>query len=610
MSEPKSSPKSSPKSDNLSGNLSEAPDFAAIASSFAAISDAQWRGLVDKALKGAPFERLVSRTSDGIEIQPLYPRDASGRSAVARAQGGPWRALTRIEHTDPAAAAAQASADLEGGAAGLSLVFAGAHNAHGFGLPAGSASDVLALHLKTVALSLNAPAQSTAPEDVAQIIESQGLDPASADVFFGLAATDDPSKVKALMARGFRGPFIAADGRLIHAAGGTDAQELAFALAQAVAALRALEAAGLSLDEARRAIGFRLAVDADQFASISKLRALRRLWARVEESCGLQPLPAHVEAETAWRMMTRRDPYVNALRTTTAAFAAGVAGADAIVALPFTQALGLPDAQARRLARNAQLILIEEANLWRVADPAAGSGGFEALTDALAQKAWALFQEIEGEGGLAASLASGAFAARVKQARLTLERDVARRKLPITGTSEFPNLSEAPVSVLATLPTTLDSHEPFAPMRMAEAFEALRDASDADLAAKGARPRVFLATLGDIASATARVSFARALFEAGGFETLESAGLTDASAAAAAFQKSSATFACLCGPDAAYDTMAADVASALKGATARGVWIAGRPNESEAAWRAAGVGGFVFAGCDAVAALKAARASL
>ena len=610
MSEPKSSPKSSPKSDNLSGNLSEAPDFAAIASSFAAISDAQWRGLVDKALKGAPFERLVSRTSDGIEIQPLYPRDASGRAAVARAQGGPWRALTRIEHTDPAAAAAQASADLEGGAAGLSLVFAGAHNAHGFGLPAGSASDVLALHLKTVALSLNAPAQSTAPEDVAQIIESQGLDPASADVFFGLAATDDPSNVKALMARGFRGPFIAVDGRLIHAAGGTDAQELAFALSEAVAALRALEGAGLSLDEARRAIGFRLAVDADQFASISKLRALRRLWARVEESCGLQPLPAHVEAETAWRMMTRRDPYVNALRTTTAAFAAGVAGADAIVALPFTQALGLPDAQARRLARNAQLILIEEANLWRVADPAAGSGGFEALTDALAQKAWALFQEIEGEGGLAASLASGAFAARVKQARLTLERDVARRKLPITGTSEFPNLSEAPVSVLATLPTTLDSHVPVAPMRMAEAFEALRDASDADLAAKGARPRVFLATLGDIASATARVRFARALFEAGGFETLESAGLTDASAAAAAFQKSSATFACLCGPDAAYDTMAAEVARALKGAAARGVWIAGRPNESEAAWRAAGVGGFVFAGCDAVAALKAARASL
>jgi methylmalonyl-CoA mutase len=586
------------------------PNFAPITSAFPTISDAQWRGLVDKALKGATFERLVSRTADGIEIQPLYPRDLSGRAPVARAHDGPWRALTRIEHPDAAAAAVQASADLEGGAAGLSLVFAGARNAYGFGLPAGSAGDVLSMDLKAAALSLNVPAQSTAPEDVAHVIESQGLDPASADVFFGLASTDDPSRMKALMARGFRGPFIAADGRMVHAAGGTDAQELAFALSEAVAALRALEAAGLSLDEARRGIGFRVAVDADQFASIAKLRALRRLWARVEESCGLQPLPAHVEAETAWRMMTRRDPYVNALRTTTAAFAAGVAGADAVVALPFTQALGLPDAQARRLARNGQLILIEEANLSRVADPAAGAGGFEDLTDALAQKAWALFQEIEGEGGLAASWSSGAFAARVKQARQTLERDVARRKLPITGTSEYPNLSEPPVSVLAALPTTLTSHEHLAPMRTAEAFETLRDASDTDLGDTGTRPRIFLATLGDVVSATARLGFARALFEAGGFETQESAGLTDASAAAAAFEGSGATIACLCGPDAAYDAMAIAVASALRGAGAREVWLAGRPGESEAAWRAAGVGGFVFAGCDAVAALRAARAML
>ena len=337
------------------------PNFAPITSAFPTISDAQWRGLVDKALKGAPFERLVSRTADGIEIQPLYPRDLSGRAPVARAHDGPWRALTRIEHPDAAAAAVQASADLEGGAAGLSLVFAGARNAYGFGLPAGSAGDVLSMDIKAAALSLNVPAQSTAPEDVAHVIESQGLDPASADVFFGLAATDDPSRVKALMARGFRGPFIAADGRMVHAAGGTDAQELAFALSEAVAALRALEAAGLSLDEARRAIGFRVAVDADQFASIAKLRALRRLWARVEESCGLQPLPAHVEAETAWRMMTRRDPYVNALRTTTAAFAAGVAGADAVVALPSHQGTerSPPQRQVLRFLSLSRSVLLQ-----------------------------------------------------------------------------------------------------------------------------------------------------------------------------------------------------------------------------------------------------------
>ncbi len=537
----------------MSDETAASTDFAPFAAGFARPSEEDWRKLVDKAIKGAPFERLVSRTADGVEIAPLYPRDASGRPPVARAEPGPWRALTRIDHPDAAAAAQQARADMEGGAAGLSLVFAGARNAHGFGLPAGAAREVLALDLKDAALSLNPGADARAAEDVADIIEAQELDPASARVFFGLdildvngaQAPDLAARVRALAARGFIGPFCAADGRMIHAAGGTDAQELAFALAQALAGLRALEAGGLALDHARRAIGFRIAVDADQFASICKLRALRRLWARVEESCGLQPLPAHVEAETAWRMMTRRDPYVNALRTTTAAFAAGVGGADAVVALPFTQALGLPDAQARRLARNAQLILIEEANLWRVADPAAGAGGYEALTDALAQKAWELFQEIERAGGLGASLASGAFASRVSEARAALVRDVARRKLPITGTSEYPNLAEAPAHVLAALPTRLPDGGPFPPMRTAEAFEVLRDLSDADLASRGARPRVFLAALGGHAAASARIGFARALFESGGFETMESGDLADAGAAAAAFAQSGATLACL-----------------------------------------------------------------
>lgn len=586
--------------------MTDAFDPPAFAAAFPRVSEDDWRKLVDRALKGAPFERLVSRTADGIDIAPLYPRDASGRAPVARAQAGPWRALARIDHSDPALAAEQARADVEGGASGLSLVFAGAPGAWGFGLPEGCGAQVLALDLKDAALSLDVAPDSPAPEDVAAIVEAQGLDPASARIFFGLAA-NGAARAIALRARGFAGPFIAADGRAVHAAGGTDAQELAFVLAQAVAALRALESAGLSLDDARRAVGFRVAVDADQFASICKLRALRRLWARVEESCGLQALPAHVEAQTAWRMMTRRDPYVNVLRTTTAVFSAGVGGADAVVTLPFTQALGLPDAAARRLARNAQLVLIEESNLWRVADPAAGAGAYEALTDALAQKAWTLFQEIEREGGVDA--AHGSFAARVRQAREALLRDAARRKIPITGTSEYPNLAEAAPGVLAPLPTRLAGASAFAPMRLAEAFEELRDLSDARLAARGARPRLFLATLGAVAPATARIGFARALFEAGGIETIESGELADAQAAAAALRASGAALACLCGPDAAYEELAAPFAQALKQAGAKRLWLAGRPGANEQALRASGVDAFVFAGCDAPAAAQEAMAA-
>ena len=201
--------------------------------------------------------------------------------------------------------------------------------------------------------------------------------------------------IRDLADQGFRGPFAVADGRIIHNAGGSEAQELAFAIAAAVDYLRALEASGVPLDAARGMIYFRLAADADEFLTIAKFRAIRKLWARVEAACGLAPKPTTVAAETAWRMMTKRDPYVNMLRTTIAVTAAGLGGADNIAVLPHTAALGLPDAFARRVARNTQLILLEESNLAKVADPAAGSGAIEDLTAKLCAAAWAQFQEIE-----------------------------------------------------------------------------------------------------------------------------------------------------------------------------------------------------------------------
>src|SRR5581483_5199493 len=149
-------------------------------------------------------------------------------------------------------------------------------------------------------------------------------------------APDAAGMVGKLAADGFKGPFFAADGRVVHGAGGTEAQELAFVLAAALAYLRALEGGGIALERARGKIFFRLAADADQFLTIAKLRALRRLWARIEDACGLAPAAPLVAAETAWRMMTRRDPHVNLLRTTLAAFAAGLGGADAVSVLPFT----------------------------------------------------------------------------------------------------------------------------------------------------------------------------------------------------------------------------------------------------------------------------------
>jgi methylmalonyl-CoA mutase len=419
--------------------------------------------------------------------------------------------------------------------------------------------------------------------------------------------------IQELMGRGFKGPFALADGRPVHDAGGSEAHELAFALAVALAYLRALEAGGIALDVARAAISFRLSADADQFLTMAKFRALRLLWARIEQSCGLTPRPVFIAAETAWRMLTQRDPYVNMLRATMATFSAGLAGADSITVLPHTLALGLPDAFARRAARNTQLVLLEESNLAKVADPAAGSGGIEALTHELCEAAWTLFQEIEKAGGIFAALQQNLIQKKVASTRAVRETNIARRKEVLTGASEFPNLHEAHVAVLDAKPAELAPYgetkitfDALAPMRLAAPFEQLRDRSDGILKKTGARPKVFLANLGLPADFTARATFAKSFFETGGIEAIDTEGFSDPAALGTAFKTSGAALACLCSSDKVYGEQATAAATALQAAGSRHIYLAGRPGEQEVLLRATGVNDFVFAGSDALATLHEA----
>jgi methylmalonyl-CoA mutase len=405
---------------------------------------------------------------------------------------------------------------------------------------------------------------------------------------------------------------VLADGRPVHDAGGSEAQELAFALSLAVAYLRMLEGGGIPLDAARSAISFRLIADADQFLTLAKFRALRRLWARVEQACGLAPKPVFIAAETAWRMLTQRDPNVNMLRATMATFAAGLAGANAITVLPHTLALGLPDAFARRVARNTQLVLLEESNLAKVSDPAAGSGGIESLTKELCETAWSIFQEIEKAGGLFAALQHGLIQGNVAATRKAREANVARRKDVLTGASEFPNLHEAQIAVEDVKPVALASaneaitFEPLAPSRLASPFERLRDRSDQMLKVSGKRPRVFLANLGTAADFTARATFAKSFFGAGGIEAVDSDGFTDTAALAATFKGSGAPLVIICSSDKLYSQLAVDAAKALKAAGAKHIYSAGRAGELEAALREAGTTEFIVAGGDALAVLQKA----
>ncbi len=611
--------------------------------------EAQWRAAVDKVLKGADFEKkLVGRTTDGVRIEPLYEAAAAQSARPLRAEAGRWRVAARVDHPDAAEAAKLALAELEGGADSLSLSFAGAPAARGFGLTATSV-DALDTALDGVMLDLVRLRLDPAPGGrkhallLADLAEKRGHAPSSLQIDFGMEpigvlassgalAVQLPElgkhiaeTIANLKGRGFAGPFLAADGRIWHEAGATEAQELGAVLATAVTYLRLLEAEGLALADARDAISFTLVADADEFVTVAKLRAARLLWDRVQRACGLEPKPVLIHAETAWRSLTRRDPWVNLLRGTIAAFSAGVGGADSIGVQPFTAALGLPDGFARRIARNTQLILLEEANLWRVADPAAGAGGFESLTQALCEQGWRKFQDLEAESangltGIVGALANGHIQKGLARERDARAKAIATRREPITGTSEFPNLSEASVSVLAPPPAAAPSSdtsgdaitvESLPSTRLAEPFEALRASADIAEAA-GERPKAFLATLGPIAGFTARSGFARNLFEAGGIaapsgDGFAKAGATDLDALVAAFRASGAKLACLCGSDESYAAEAVPAATALIAAGAT-VWLAGRPGEQEAALREAGVTNFVFAGGDAIAVLQDALA--
>ena len=612
-------------------------DDLELAADFAPATYDDWRKLVDGVLKGAPFEKLVGKTSDGLKIDPIYRRARGAMPIAGRAAATSWQIVQRVDHPDAAQANAQALHDLENGATGLEFEFAGGPGARGFGI-ADATKETLARVCEGIFLdagimiALNPVlGRENAGEHFADIVEARKIDPANVDIHFnyqalstiatrGAAASswvefEKPfgKVIGGLMGRGFKGPFALADGRPVHDAGGSEAQELAFTLGVAVAYLRALESGGIELDAARSALSFRLSADADQFLTLAKFRALRLLWARIEQACGLPPKPIFVAAQTAWRMLTQRDAYVNMLRATMATFSAGLGGANAITVLPHTLALGLPDPFARRAARNTQLVLLEESNLAKVSDPAAGSGGIETLTQQLCEAAWSIFQEIEKAGGLFASLEQGLIQRKVAATRAVREANISKRRDVLTGASEFPNLHEADVAVLAVKPVALApmgeatiEFEALTPIRLAAPFEALRDKSDSMLKSSGARPKIFLANLGTAADFTARAGFAKSFFETGGIEAIDTEGFTDPTALAAAFNASGAALACLCSSDKVYAEHATATAAALQSAGAKHIYLAGRPGEQEAAWRGAGIGDFIFAGGDALAMLREA----
>ncbi|MFI6438379.1 methylmalonyl-CoA mutase family protein [Streptomyces sp. NPDC050759] len=588
-------------------------DGLSLAAEFPDANLEQWHGLVagvlrksGKEVSGTAAEDALSTAlEDGLRTRPLYTaHDVAPHPGFpgfapfvrgARAEGnttGGWDVRQRHAVADNTAVLT----DLENGVTSLWLV------AGEGGIPVASLGKVLdGVYLDLAPIALDAGSQvASAAQELLRLYDERGIDRKAARGTLGAdplghqARTGEASDLAPVvpLARrcaeeypGLRAMTV--DALPYHEAGGSAAQELGASIATGVAYLRELTEAGLSVEQACAQLEFRYAATADQFLTIAKLRAARRLWARVAEVCGAPGAGAQAQhAVVSPVMMTRRDPWVNMLRATIATLAAGVGGADAVTVLSFDHALGLPDAFARRIARNTSTILVEESHLSRVIDPAGGSWYVERLTDELAEAAWRFFRTIERDGGQAAVLRSGRLRTDLATTWAQRSKKLATRREPVTGVSEFPFLSEKPV-VRDPAPEQPAGGLPR--VRRDEAYEELRARSDAHLAATGSRPRVFLAAIGPAAAHTARTTFAANLFQAGGIEPVTEG----------TFEESGATEVCLCSSDALYEERADDVAGTLKAAGARHVFLAGRPGQYS------GVDSYVFAGCDAVAVLTA-----
>ena len=681
----------------------------------------QWVGEVEKALKGAPFDkRMYTRTYEGVTLRPIYTRndwpasgDPSGFPGAApftrggRAAGNRvdnWDVRQTYAYPDPAKCNDVILNDLARGVTSVTIAFDQAASA---GLDADQAgADALAgadgvmiysvddldrlltgVYLDLITVSLAAGAQFVPAAAMLQALwHRRRIAPEAAKGAFNadpLAALTRrgrlPVAIDAAMAQmadlarhtAASWPLCTAvgvDTSPYHDAGCTESQDLAISMATGLAYVKAMTAAGLDVDAACRQILFTYSVPCDQFLAIAKLRAARKMWARITEACGAgeSARAMRITAITSWRMMSKRDPWVNMLRTTVACFAAAVGGADSITVRPFDETLGLPDALGRRISRNTHVILAEESNLAKVVDPAGGSWYVESRTDELAKVAWAEFQAIEKAGGIVAVVQDGSLAKQIAAAYAQREGNLAKRRDPVTGVSEFPNIGEAPIELeqpdllaaykaacerlkttrgadaapalaglkapgagglaaaataaasagatLGQMAGTLKGAETTTAAlprhRYGERFEELRDASDVYLGKTGERPKIFLANLGTIAQHTGRATFSKNFFEVAGIEALSNAGFTDAESCVAAFRSSGAKIAILCSADPVYETMVAQVAPALKAAGCSFLFLAGNPGDKKEAYMGAGVDDFIFMGGDLLQTTRSTLARL
>lgn len=536
--------------------------FRPLTEGFPQASEGQWRALAGRARN---LDRLASTSMDGLRIGPVYA-PGTGPLLATRPPALPWTVVQRVDRGDADTVRAKIAAALRGGATGIELVFA-----------SGAATHRRGIEPESVSPSILSNQQATVRLDAGELTPRLALDYAALGI--PVVAAYDP--VTSMAVRGGPGPaesaagiaaliesldrdsrpavgFIA-DGRPWHDGGASEVQELGIVLASAVATIRLLAAEGVAADRGLRRLGLAFSADADQFLTIAKFRAARLLFARLVEVMGVGPIRPPVHAETAWRMLSRRDPTMNMVRSTTAAFAAAAGGADSVTVLsPLFEDEPFSD----RMARNVQTILVEEAFLHRAGDPGAGAGAVEALTAELAGAAWELFRQIEGEGGLHAAVASGSAQCAVAAMSDLRVAKVARRQIPLVGVNVHVGRDAvAPAVAPVALPREDSKISPLRPVRLAEPFEELCARS---IDESGRRRTVLVVESG---RGEDRAESADA-FAAGGFEVVSARWTQPGSSVGAMLARSGARVACIVVDGDNWDAAMA-TASALRSAGAR-----------------------------------------
>lgn len=680
-----------------------------------------WRSALDKVLKGAPFEKkFVTKTYEQIDLQPLYRLEDVEQLPFTHTLPGfppylrgtepagpvakPWDVCQELPATTPAAFNKALKHDLARGQTAINLVFDDAtcagidadlappETVGRGGVSISSVKDLeqalAGVDLATTPLFIQASTSAVPMTALLMaLLKQQGVAAQTLRGCIGMDPLGILARVGTLprpLERAYDGmavllhwasteapqlQTIAVQSHAYHDAGANVTQELAFTLATAVEYLRAMQSRGFAVDVVAPRMRFGFSVGSPMFMEIARLRAARLLWARIVNAFGgdeaSQKMTIH--ARTSLWNKTVYDPYVNMLRSTTEAFAAVAGGCDSLHIGFFDEVGRVPDEFSRRIARNTHTILREESKLARTADPAGGSWYVESLTDAVARNAWALFQDVEKQGGMAKALEAGFPQTQVADVAAKRATNLARRKDVLVGTNKYANLKEKPLDIpvteraalqreraaeLAQYRTTyavaqhqtltaalvqgdgdimtaaieaamsgatlgdiakaLRRHDepspkikPLCIQRAAVPFERLRQAVDAYTARTGARPQVFLANMGPLPQHKARADFSQGFLEVGGFDVIADQRFADPDAAVEGALASNAPVVVICSTDATYPELVPPIVQGIKHQRPEvKVLLAGYPADQVEHFRAAGIDDFIHLGANCYDVLR------